>query len=199
MREDHIFLLNKLWCHLAKSLVLLSELLLAFWGGGIHTESNRLVLVGVGEGEENSISLTLVVSLSQVTLLSSPGKLWGLVVEHAGSLSSKNSFQSEPLEWVWLLTSLVVGHWSHFSFQVVHGVIPSLTRVGIELPLLMVLGLGPVWNSESLEDSSSSSVEGNVTDTLGKGVWVEVLSVDVMHDCWLFVEFVGIGVLDSHA
>lgn len=79
------------------------------------------------------------------------------------------------------------------------GVIPGLARVGVRIPLFVVLSLGPVWNSESLEDSSGSSVEGHVTYTLIQGVWVEVLSIQMVHDEWLLVELILIGVLDSKA
>jgi hypothetical protein len=79
----------------------------------------------------------------------------------------------------------------------VHGVVPGLTRVGIDIPAVLLLVLSPVRNFETLEDGTGASVEGDVSDSLEKGLWVEVLSVDVMHHVGLLVELVAINVLHT--
>lgn len=199
VREHHVLFLEHLWGHFAESLVFSSVLILSLWGGGVHSKHQLSVLVSVGEGVESSFLLALIVGLSEITSLLSPRKLWDLIVEHASSMTSNNGFESEPLERVSFITTLLVSHWSHLSLQVVKGVIPGLARVSVSVPLFVVLSLGPVWDSESLEDGSGSSVEGDVTHTLIKGVWVEVLSIEMVHDEWLLVELILIGVLDSKA
>ncbi len=79
-----------------------------------------------------------------------------------------------------------------------HGVLPSLTRVGVELPAVSLLGGGPVGDLETLEEGSGLSVEGHIADTLEEGLGVEVLSVDVVLDVGLLVEFIAIEVLNSN-
>lgn len=64
---------------------------------------------------------------------------------------------------------------------------------------MSLLSGGPIWNLESLEKSSWSSVEVNISDSFQKGVWVEVLSVDVILNVWLLVEFIGIEVFNSNS
>jgi len=80
----------------------------------------------------------------------------------------------------------------------VHGVFPSLSGVGIELPTVALLSGGPVGNLEALEEGSRSSVEVHITDSLEEGLGVEVLSVNVMLNVRLLVEFIAIEVLDSN-
>lgn len=79
------------------------------------------------------------------------------------------------------------------------GIVPCLTRVDINFPAFVVAWLCPVWHSESLEDGPGSSVELDVTNTLSESVWMEVLSIDVIENIWLFVEFVNIAVFNSNA
>jgi hypothetical protein len=81
----------------------------------------------------------------------------------------------------------------------VHCVVPGLARVSIDIPAVLVLILSPVRNSETLEDSTRASVEGDISDTLEKSLGVEVLSVHVMHDVRFFVELVAIDVLHTKA
>ena len=81
--------------------------------------------------------------------------------------------------------------------EVGESIVPSLSGVGIDLPAVSLLGSGPVWNSESLEDGSWLPVEGNVSNTLQKSLRVEVLSVNVMHEVGLLMELVHVEVLDS--
>lgn len=78
-----------------------------------------------------------------------------------------------------------------------HGVVPSLTRVRIDIPAVLVLVLSPVGNSETLEDCTRASVKGDVSDTLEESLRVEILSINVMHDVWLFMELVAIDILHT--
>lgn len=63
---------------------------------------------------------------------------------------------------------------------------------------MLLLSGGPVGNLEALEEGTRVSVEADVTDTLKEGVWVEVLSENVMLNVGLLVEFIAIEVLDSN-
>lgn len=83
--------------------------------------------------------------------------------------------------------------------EISQSVVPSLSRVGIHLPAMSFLSSGPVWNSESLENSSWLSVEGHFSYSFLEGRWVEVLSINVVHEVGLLVEFVHVEVLDSNA
>lgn len=58
---------------------------------------------------------------------------------------------------------------------------------------------GPVRNLETLEESSWASVEVDISDSFEKGIWVEVLCVDVVLDVGLLVEFICIQVFNSEA
>jgi len=79
-----------------------------------------------------------------------------------------------------------------------HGVIPSLSRVAINLPSVHLFSSGPIWNLESLENRSWSSVETNISYSFNKGRWMEVLSIHMEHEVGLFVELLDIEVLDSN-
>jgi len=80
----------------------------------------------------------------------------------------------------------------------VHAVIPGLSRVLVDFPTaISVLSFCPVWHGETLVKSSWPSVEGYVTDTLKKGVWVEVLSVHVHVDHGFLVEFIVVDIFHS--
>ena len=79
-----------------------------------------------------------------------------------------------------------------------HGIFPSLSAVGIELPAVALLGGGPVGHSEALEEGAWLSVEADFADTLEETVWVEVLSEDVVLNVGLLVEFIAIEVLNSN-
>lgn len=63
---------------------------------------------------------------------------------------------------------------------------------------MLLLSGGPVGDSEALEEGTWASVEVNFTDTLEEGVGVEVLSINVMLNVWLLVEFIAIEVLNSN-
>ena len=81
--------------------------------------------------------------------------------------------------------------------QVVHAVGPCLLRIVIKLPSVGVFCFRPVWHCESLVESSWSSVEGHIADSLQESVGMEVLSIHVIHDVGLLVEFDGVHVLNS--
>jgi hypothetical protein len=61
-----------------------------------------------------------------------------------------------------------------------------------------LLSGGPVRNLETLKEGSGATVEVNFSDTLKEGFRVEVLSVDVVLDVGLLVEFIAIEVLNSN-
>ena len=195
--HNHILLLDDLRSHLAKSLILSLESLSTFRGTGIQAEKNVLILVSVGEAVKDAITLRLSVSLEQVTLVALPGHHGDFVVEETVAVATHPVLHSEPLEGVGLLTLTRENLGGKLGLNVVHGVHPGLTRVGIDIPAVLVLVLGPVGDAEALEDSSGTTVEGDISDTLKDGVWVEILSVDVMHDIRLLVELVTIDILNT--
>jgi len=80
----------------------------------------------------------------------------------------------------------------------VHGVVPSLSGVGIEFPSVLLLSGGPVGDLETLEEGSGSSVELNFSYSLEEGLRVEVLSKNVMLNVRLLVEFIAIEILNSN-
>ena len=63
---------------------------------------------------------------------------------------------------------------------------------------MLLLSGGPVRNLEALEECTRLSVEANITDTLKESCRVEVLSVDVVLNVRLLVEFIAIEVLNSN-
>lgn len=63
---------------------------------------------------------------------------------------------------------------------------------------MALLSGGPVGDLEALEEGAWLSEETNVADTLKEGLRVEVLSVDVVLNVGLLVEFIAIEVLDSN-
>ena len=81
--------------------------------------------------------------------------------------------------------------------EIMHSVIPSSAGVAINFPSMSLFSLGPVRNSESLEQGTGLSVESDITNTLEESGRVEVLSVQVMHDVRLLVELVAIDILDA--
>ena len=63
---------------------------------------------------------------------------------------------------------------------------------------MALLSGGPVGNLEALEEGPGVPVEADVTDALKQGVWVEVLSEDVVLNVRLLVEFIAIEILNSN-
>jgi hypothetical protein len=184
---------DDLWAELVKGLVLLSEKLSSLLGGGVDTEDDLLILVSVGEGVKDLLWVV------EMTVVSEPGWVWHLVVEESAGGSLTELLKSEPLDNVWLLSLSPELHWGPLRVEVSHSIVPSLSGVGINLPSVSVFGGSPVWNLESLEEGSWSSVEGDISNSLEKGIWMEILSEHMVHDVWLLVEFIAIEVLDSNS
>jgi hypothetical protein len=57
---------------------------------------------------------------------------------------------------------------------------------------------GPIRYFETLEESTGASVEIDFSHSLKEGVGMEILSVNVMLNVRLFVEFIAIEVLNSN-
>jgi hypothetical protein len=152
-----------------------------------------LILVSVGEGVKDLLWVV------EMTVVSEPGWVWHLVVEESAGGSLTELLKSEPLDNVWLLSLSPELHWGPLRVEVSHSIVPSLSGVGINLPSVSVFGGSPVWNLESLEEGSWSSVEGDISNSLEKGIWMEILSEHMVHDVWLLVEFIAIEVLDSNS
>ena len=127
------------------------------------------------------------------------GKSWNLVVKQAGTETLAPLFPAEPLQDVGFLTFTHELSGCPFGGHVVHGVVPSSARIGVAFPAVLLFRGSPVWNFESLEESSRLSVETDVSDALQEGVGVEVLSVEVEHDVGFLVELVVIYILNAHA
>ena len=131
-------------------------------------------------------------------VVSQPVWLSDLIVEKSGGSTFTPLLKSEPLDNVWLLSLSEELHWGPLGRKIGEGVLPSLSGVGIDLPSISLFSGGPVWDSETLEESSWSSVETDISDSLEEGLRMEVLSIDVMHDIWLLVELVAVEVLNSN-
>lgn len=198
VRENDVFLPHDLGSEFAKDVIFLLESSTTLRGSGIQTEDSLLVLIGVGERVENSISFLVVVGVFEhMATMSPPEGLRLFVVEKSGSKSVSELFPTEPLERVRFITvSHELGR-SPFRVEIVHGVIPGLAGVDIVLPSVLLFSLGPVGNSESLEHGAGLSVESDITYALEESGGVEVLSVQMVHDVRLLVEFVMVNVLDT--
>merc|ERR1712166_979743 len=113
--------------------------------------------------------------------VSVPPRVWDLVVEKSRRGTFTELLESEPFDWVWLLSLSPELHWGPFGMEVSHGVVPGLSGVSIKLPSVSLLSSSPVWDSDSLH----------------KIFRVEVLSPNMVHDIWLLVEFLTVEVLNS--
>ena len=102
------------------------------------------------------------------------------------------------IRWRLALIFLQKWHRSTFIIEISHRIIPSLSWVSIHLPFLSFYSSCPVWNSESFEDSSWSSVEWCILNSFQKSFWKEILCIDVEHAVWFFIEFLNIKVFDSN-
>jgi hypothetical protein len=60
--ENHVLLLNDFWGQFGEDFVLLLELGTSLRGGGVHTEDNLAILVGVGERPEESVTFLIITS-----------------------------------------------------------------------------------------------------------------------------------------
>jgi len=200
--EHQVILLDNLGGEFCEGVPLLLESLTALGGGGVNAEVNCSVLVGAGERVKSLVLLTVVICGGDVATVSPPGaegiKLGHFVVEETGAETLSEMVLSEPLEGVRLLTLTGVLNGSPLRLHVCHGVVPGVAGVGIDFPAVLFLGGCPVGYLEALEHGTGLSVETDVTDTLEEGLGMEVLSVDVMHDVGLLVEFIAINVLNAH-
>lgn len=204
MRENQVFFLDKLRSEFRKILPLLLKSLTALRGSSINTEIDGTVLVSVGERMKSSVLLTLIVLVVKVVTTVSPPalgavELWHLIVKETLSEAAAPLLESQPLQNVWFLSLTGKLGWGPLGLHVSHSIVPCGTGVGIHLPAVALLSSGPVWDLETLEHGAWLSVETDVTNTLEKGLWMEVLSVDVMHDIWLLVEFIAVDILNTHA
>jgi hypothetical protein len=194
MWVKHVFWLDQFWGHSAENIEISLELLSSFFGGGVNTKVNWLLLVTVSERVENFISVLGI----KMSVMSVPPWLWDLIIEESGGVTLTELLESEPLEWVWFLSFSKEWSWSTLGVEFVHGIIPGLSGIAIEFPSDGLGSLGPVWNLVSLEDGSWSSVEGNISDSFEEGRWMEILSIYVMHVVWLLEEFLMIEILNPN-
>mmetsp|Transcript_51232 Transcript_51232/g.70359 ORF Transcript_51232/g.70359 Transcript_51232/m.70359 type:complete len:266 (+) Transcript_51232:3-800(+) len=199
VREDKVLLLNDLGGELAEGHVLLAEGFATLRGGSVHTKDEVSVLVSVGERVKNLVAFLIILGvLEHVTTVSEPVRLGNLVVEKTSRVTLTPLFKTEPGENIGLnsLTSELGG--GPLRVEIMDSVIPSLSGVVINFPSVSLGGGGPVGNLEALENSSGSSVESNISDSLEEGIGVEVLGVDVVHDIGLLVELVVVNILNAH-
>ena len=63
---------------------------------------------------------------------------------------------------------------------------------------MLLLSCGPVGDLETLEEGPGSSVEVDFSNSLEEGFGVEVLSINVMLNVRLLVEFIAIEILNSN-
>ena len=63
---------------------------------------------------------------------------------------------------------------------------------------MALLSGGPVGDLETLEEGTRATIEGNISNSLEEGVGMEILSVNVMLNVWLLMEFIAIEVLNSN-
>ena len=192
VRVDHVFLGDQLGYKLASGLPLLLELLTALWGGGVNAEHESVLQISVGEG------VKLLLGVIKMTTISEPSWLGDFVIEETRAVTFAPLLKSEPVENVWLQSLTSELHWSPLTVQIVHSILPRLARISIKLPTVGLFGCGPVGDLESLEKSTRATIELDLTNTLKHCRWMEVLSIDVMHDVGLLVEFIAIEVLNSN-
>jgi len=193
MWELEVLHSDNLWSKLVESIILGLELDSTLFSCGINTENNVLILICVSEGVNNFLWVIKMAVVSQPVWLSD------LIVEKSGGSTFTPLLKSEPLDDVWLLSFSPELHGCPLRVEISHGVIPSLSGVSIDLPSISLFRGGPVWYSETLEESSWSSVEGDISDSFEERLRVEVLGKDVMHDIWFLMELVHIEVLDSNS
>lgn len=89
-------------------------------------------------------------------------------------------------------------HRGGLSSEISKGVIPGISGVSINFPSVSLLGSGPIRDAETLEERSLLSVEGNFSYTLSQSFRMEILSIDVIHVIWFFVELIHIKVFNSN-
>lgn len=200
VREEHLTLLDDFRSQFTQSIVLSLVGSTAFFGGGVQPKDHTTVLVGVAERVESSLTLLVVVSVDEhVASVAPPGRLRDFVVEETAAKALSKLFPSEPLEYVGFLPFTNELSGGPLGAEVVHGILPSLARVSIEFPTVLLFGCGPVRDSETLEQGSRLTVETDVTNAFEESAGVEVLGEQVVHDIRFLVEFVAVNILHAHA
>jgi hypothetical protein len=188
---DNLIFIDHFWNHLCHLFPFLSPLLSTFRSGSVNAKSKRCLLVSMSKG------VGILFEISNMTSVSDPCWLRNFVVEESGAVALTPLFHSEPVDNIRFksLTSKLGG--CPLSIQVCHGIIPCLSRVQVYFPAISLLSCSPVRNFESLEESSRSSIETDISDSFLKSVWMEVLSINVELDVWLLEELVIIHVFYS--
>jgi hypothetical protein len=192
MRILEIFHLNDLWSHFVEHSIFCFPLLSSLFSGGVDTKNNLLVLISTSERVENLLWVV------EMAVVSHPSWMWDLVIEESRGRSFTELFKSEPFNNVRLLSFTPELLRCPLRVEFVHSVIPSLSWVSVNLPSVSNFGSGPVWDFETLEEGSWSSVERDISYSLQHGLWMEVLSIDVHHNIWLLMELLAIKVLNSN-
>ena len=191
MWVDNVVLVQQLGGAFGEGEVLSLKELSSLLGGGVHAENEWVVLVSLRERVE------FLLGVVDVALMSKPQWLWNFVVEESRGGALTELLDTEPLENVWLLSLTPEWSWSGLSIEVLHGIVPGLSGVGIDLPAVHLVSLGPLWHLEALVESSCLSVELHVSHSLEEGFGMEVLCVYVIHEIWLLVELIVIEVLET--
>ena len=132
-----------------------------------------------------------------MTTVTQPVDLRLLIEEQSWAQTLTEVLETEPLEDSGLNTLTSELHRGRLSSEVSQSIIPGISGVSINFPSVSLLGGGPVRDAESLEESSLLSVESNFSYTLSQSFGVEILSIDVIHVIWFFVELIHIKVFNS--
>lgn len=82
--------------------------------------------------------------------------------------------------------------------EIMEGILPSLSGISINLPATSFISGGPFRYFETLEEGSMPSVESDVSYALRQCFGVEVLSINMVHIEWLFVELVDVEIFNSN-
>jgi hypothetical protein len=197
---DEVLFLHQLGSHFAKGVVFSFKLFAAFFSSRINAKNELGFQIGVGETVQLFESFLLVVGVFEKMAASSPpGRLGNFVIEETGWETLADEFNTEKLKGVWCLTVAASLHRGPLLSHVLHGVLPSLSGVYVDLPAVLLLWASPVGNGETFEDSAGQAVEPYITDALKQGLGVEVLLVDVIHDVRILMELVDIDVLNAEA
>lgn len=197
---NEVLLFHKLGSHFAQRVVLSLELSAALLSSGVNSEDKGLLLICVGEAVQLFESLLLIIGVfEKMAAGSPPSGLRNFIVEKTGRKALAEELNAEKLKRVRALAHTRIWDGGPLGLHVLHGVFPGLSGVNIDLPAVFFLGSSPVRDGETLEDGTGKSVEPNITDTLEKGLGVEVLLINVVHDVGVLVELVDIDVLDAEA
>lgn len=85
MGENDVVFLENFWGKFAKSVPFFFELFTAFGSRCINSENNWLLLISMGEGVQNSVTLTnICVVVEHMASVSPSSWVWDFVVEKSG-------------------------------------------------------------------------------------------------------------------